>query len=173
MLDLPTYDPAAVAPLRDELTTVGFRELLTPESVEETFSQNDKTILLVVNSVCGCSAGSSRPGVCASLQNKLIPDDLVTAFAGQEKSSLNVIRQKYLSQFQPSSPFIALFKGSEVLFALERFDIQSMDAEEVSENCVKAYEEHCTKTGPSISAEDYAKLDHTIMCGSNVKPFQG
>ena len=171
MLDLPTYDPAAVAPLRDELISVGFRELLTPEMVEETFSNQDKTILLVVNSVCGCSAGSSRPGVCASLQFSKIPDDLVTVFAGQEKSSLSLIRQKYLPQFQPSSPFIALFKGQELLFALERFDIQAMDAEEVASTCIKAFDEHCTKQGPSISADDYAKLNHTIMCGSNIKPF--
>lgn len=172
MLDLPTYDPAAVMPLRAELTTVGFRELLTPEAVESTFSQADKTIFLVVNSVCGCSAGSSRPGVCAALQHSKIPDDLVTVFAGQEKSSLNVIREKYLNQFQPSSPFIALFKGDEVVFALERFDIQSMDAEEVAAICIKAFDEHCSKAGPSIPAEDYAKLDHTIMCGSNIKPYQ-
>ena len=173
MLDLPTYDPAAVAPLRDELITVGFRELLRPEDVESTFGQSDKTIFLVVNSVCGCSAGSSRPGVCASLQHTKIPDDLVTVFAGQEKSSLNLIREKYLSQFQPSSPFIALFKGSELLFALERFDIQSLDAEEVSAMCVKAFDEHCTKEGPSIATEDYEKLDHTIICGSNIKSFEG
>ena len=88
----PTYDPEAVQYMRDELTAVGFQELLTLEDVDEVLlNQPDKSVLLVVNSVCGCAAGSARPGVALALQHQVIPDKLVTVFAGMEKKAVEYV----------------------------------------------------------------------------------
>lgn len=90
----PLYDPEAVQPMRDELLFVGFEELRTPQKAEEILSlKDDKTTLLVINSVCGCAAGSARPGVTKALQNSIIPDRIVTAFAGMDRDSVDFIRE--------------------------------------------------------------------------------
>ena len=89
----PSYDPITVQPMRDELTSVGCKELLTPEDVDKALNRNDnKTILIVINSVCGCSAGSGRPGVMMALQNSAIPAELYTLFGGMEKDAIDQYR---------------------------------------------------------------------------------
>src|SRR3970040_2712341 len=91
----PMYDQDAVQPMRDELIAVGFKELLTVKDVDEALLVNDdKTTLVMINSVCGCAAGSARPGVSLALQNKIIPDMLATSFAGQDKDAVDAIRQR-------------------------------------------------------------------------------
>ena len=103
-IQAPMYDPAAVQPMRDELVYVGFKELTTPEEVDEVLSQqNDETTFVFINSVCGCAAGSARPGVSIALQGKIIPDNIVTVFAGQDKDAVDTVRTKYL--FKCSSFF--------------------------------------------------------------------
>ncbi|MFN3694343.1 MAG: BrxA/BrxB family bacilliredoxin, partial [Ignavibacterium sp.] len=90
----PMYDQQAVQPMRDELVAVGFTELLTPEDVNKAINvKDDKTVLVMINSVCGCAAGSARPGVSLALQNDIIPDKLYTGFAGQERDAVDRIRQ--------------------------------------------------------------------------------
>lgn len=170
--DIPTYDPVAVMPLRAELNLVGFEDAYDESSVDEALSSSGTT-LLMVNSVCGCSAGSARPGICASLQNELIPDRLITVFAGQDKTALEHIRSSHLGAYAPSSPFIALFKDGQPILCLQRTDIQEMDAETVAGTLARAYNAQCTKSGPSISPEEYEKLDHTIACGSTFAKFKG
>lgn len=165
----PIYDPEAVQPMRDELVYVGFEEMLTPQTVEETLSQkNDQTVLVMINSVCGCAAGSARPGVTLSLQHNVIPDKYVTVFAGQDRDAVDHFRGKFLPNFPPSSPSIALLKNGEVLFMMPRHHIEGRGPEEIAEDLKTVFEKFCTKQGPSISKEKYDELIHAKMCGSKI-----
>lgn len=165
----PIYDPVAVQPMRDELIYVGFEELTTPQKVEEVLNQkNDETILVFINSVCGCAAGSARPGVTLALQNKIIPDRLVTVFAGQDRDAVDVVRNKYLTSFPPSSPSLALIKNGEILFMLPRHHIEGRTPEEIAGLLRQVFNDHCSKTGPSIPKDKYDMLVHAVMCGSKI-----
>lgn len=165
----PIYDPEAVQPMRDELTFVGFEEMLTPQSVEETLSQkNDQTVFVMINSVCGCAAGSARPGVTLALQHNIIPDKLVTVFAGQDRDAVDHLRQNFLAKFPPSSPSLALLKNGEVLFMMPRHHIEGRGPEEIAEDLKIVFEKYCSKQGPSISKEKYDELIHAKMCGSKI-----
>lgn len=169
----PIYDQDAVQPMRDELIAVGFKELLTPKDVDENINVNDdKTVLVMINSVCGCAAGSARPGVSLALQHKIIPDKLVTGFAGQERDAVDRIRQ-YISDYPPSSPSVALFKNGKLLYFMQRYDIEGRSAEDIAEELISAFDEHCTKEGPSISPENFAKVLHAKACGSKIPKFKG
>lgn len=164
----PVYDPSAVQPMRDELTSVGFEEVHTPQMVEEILSlKNDKSILVFINSVCGCAAGSARPGVTLALQNKIIPDRFITAFAGQERDAIDYLREKFLTDYPPSSPCMALFKNGELKFMMPRHHIEGSSPEEVAGILMSVFEEHCSRPGPSISPEAYSKLELAKSCGSN------
>lgn len=168
----PTYDPVAVQPMRDELVAAGFEELRTPEEIDNALSNSyEEVVLVVINSVCGCAAGSARPGVTLALQHTIIPDRLVTVFAGQDKAAVAHLRQQYLSEFPPSSPFIALLKNGKILFILQRHDIEGRAPEEIARVLTKNFDQFCSKAGPSISPEDYAKLIHAIACGSKIPKF--
>lgn len=165
----PMYDPQAVQPMRDELTYVGFTELTTSEGVDQILSkQNDETTFVFINSVCGCAAGSARPGVSLALQGKTIPDNFVTVFAGQDKEAVQLVRTKYLKNFPPSSPSAALIKNGEVLFMLPRHHIEGRTPEDVAIILEKVFNTHCNNEGPSISKEKYDKLVHAKMCGSKI-----
>lgn len=164
----PIYDPVSVQPLRDELIYTGFKEILTTNDVEQTLNIQDKTILYVLNSVCGCAAGTARPGINLSLQNSIIPDILVTSFAGQDREAIDYLRQKYLQGIPPSSPFIILFKNNEILYMMQRFNIENKPAELLAEELIKVYQKYCNRQGPSIPKEDYEKLVHAKTCGSKI-----
>jgi putative YphP/YqiW family bacilliredoxin len=165
----PVYDPEAVQPMRDELLAVGFSEMLTPSDVHQALDRkDDRTVLLMINSVCGCAAGSARPGVMLALQNPIIPDVLVTSFAGQDRDAVDEIRQKYLSEFPPSSPFIALLKKGEVIFAMPRYNIEGKTAEMVAQELVQAFNQFCSARGPSIPPERFAEIQHAVICGSKI-----
>src|SRR5258706_4492698 len=112
----PIYDPNAVQPMRDELVAAGFTELITASDVDTHMTAEiDKIILVMINSVCGCAAGSARPGVTLALQNNIIPDKILTVFAGQDRDAVDHLRQNYLQGIPPSSPFMALFKNGEIV----------------------------------------------------------
>jgi len=164
----PIYDPEAVQPMRDELVYVGFRELKNSKEVNEALMEKDKTIFVLINSVCGCAAGSARPGATLALQNDIIPDSLVTVFAGQDIESVENVRVDYLSEFPPSSPSMALIKNGEVQFMLQRHQIEGKSAEEVAEELRDVFNQMCEKPGPSISPEAYSKLVHAKECGSKI-----
>lgn len=165
----PLYDPEAVQPMRDELVYVGFEELTTPQKVEDALSaKDDKLKLIVINSVCGCAAGSARPGVTDALQHSTIPDNLYTVFAGQDRDAADLLRQNYLSSIPPTSPSMYLVKNGEVVFALPRHHIEGRTPEQISGLLRSIFDEHCSKQGPSISSEDYAKLVHARACGSKI-----
>ncbi|PKL90371.1 MAG: BrxA/BrxB family bacilliredoxin [Ignavibacteriae bacterium HGW-Ignavibacteriae-2] len=165
----PIYDPEAVQPMRDELTYCGFEELTTPEKVDEVLStKNDETVLVMINSVCGCAAGSARPGVTQAVQHEVIPDRITTIFAGQDRDAAAHFRQTYLSQYPPSSPSIAIIKNGEVLFMMPRHHIEGRYPDEIAGDLIQAFDTYTKKKGPSISEEKYKKLVHAIECGSKI-----
>lgn len=166
----PTYDPVAVQPMRDELNMVGIQDLLTKEQVDQSFSK-EGTVLLVVNSVCGCAAGNARPGVMMALQNDKIPDELTTVFAGQEKEAVAQARS-YLTGYQPSSPCIALLKDKQVLGIMQRRDIENKSAVEVASTLKGWFDKFCDKEGPSIPRDDFEKMIPYSGCGSSI-PMAG
>jgi putative YphP/YqiW family bacilliredoxin len=167
----PVYDPEAVQPMRDELTAAGFNEMLTPTDVDTYLSKTKGTTLVMINSVCGCAAGSARPGVTLALQNKTIPDNIVTVFAGQDRDAVDLLRNAYLPGIPPSSPFIALFKDGELAFLMQRFNIEGKTAEMVAEEITEAFNEHCTKEGPSVPPEQYEAIMHAKACGSKIPRY--
>lgn len=169
----PMYDKDAVQPMRDELIAVGFTELLTPEQVDEAINvKDDKTILVMINSVCGCAAGSARPGVSLALQNDIIPDKLYTGFAGQERDAVDRIRQ-YIKGFPPSSPSVALFKNGELLYFMRRMDIEGYSAEQIADTLITVFNKYCSAKGPSITPEQLKQIQYAKQCGSKIPLFKG
>lgn len=163
----PMYDPVSVQPMRDELTYVGFTELLTPEQVDAAMMRTDGTTLVMLNSVCGCAAGSARPGVTLSLQHATIPDRFVTVFAGMERDAVDRLRD-FLGSYPPSSPFIALFKNGLPVFVMQRHQIEGRYPDDIAAELCAAFDTHCARTGPSIPKEQYDALVHAKMCGSKI-----
>jgi putative YphP/YqiW family bacilliredoxin len=128
--------------MKEELTENGFDELLTPASVDEILS-TPGTTLVVVNSVCGCSAGSARPGVLMSVHNSTKrPDHLTTAFAGFDLAAVQRLRE-HLLPYPPSSPAVALFKDGKLVHMIERHQIEGRPAQMIAQNLMAAYEEYC------------------------------
>jgi putative YphP/YqiW family bacilliredoxin len=169
----PMYDQKAVQPMRDALIAVGFSELLTAKDVEEAIDVEDnKTALVIINSVCGCAAGSARPGISLALQNEIIPDKLYTGFAGQERDAVNRIRLQ-LDAYPPSSPSIALFKDGQVLHFMQRHQIEGRTATEISNDWKEIFNKYCSNKGPSISPENFAEVNHAVACGSKIPLFNG
>lgn len=166
----PIYDPQAVQPMRDELVAVGIKELLTPEDVDAALAEKGAT-LIIINSVCGCAAGNARPGSMLALQNEKIPDQLCTVFAGQDRAATEQARGR-MTGIPPSSPCIALFKNSEVVFCLQRLQIENMTALQVATELAKAFNEHCTAAGPSIPEADLLKIPVFQGCGSQIPEFR-
>jgi putative YphP/YqiW family bacilliredoxin len=136
------YPAALVMPMKGELTSVGFEDLTTPEEVREAIQNMEGTLLIVVNSVCGCAAGYARPGVRLSLQHNKTPDRLATVFAGFDMDAVSEVR-KFTLPYPPSSPSIALFKDGKLVHFIERHQIEGRNAVMVAENLMKAYEQHC------------------------------
>ena len=163
----PIYPPDAVQPFRDELNVVGLKDLLTPEDVDKAVKAGGTTFC-VVNSVCGCAAGAARPAVALALQNKVIPDNLVTVFAGMEREAVNKVREYHSAAAPPSSPSIVLFKDGQVAAMFGRDRIEGRTAPEIAADLVDAFNAHCSKPGPSIPPEQFAKLSHVQACGSSI-----
>ena len=135
------YPLEIITPMRDELTSIGFKSLTTSEGVNKSISSS-KTAVLIVNSVCGCAAANARPGVKQSLSNDKIPSDLLTVFAGVDKEATNAARDLMIP-FPPSSPCIAIFKNGELVHMLERHHIEGRSSAIISENLKQAYNDHC------------------------------
>ncbi len=136
------YPAEIVIPMKEELTEQGFDELLTTADVDDMIAQKGTT-LVVVNSVCGCSAGSARPGVLMSVHNaKSKPDRLTTAFAGFDLQAVQKLRE-YLLPYPPSSPAIALFKDGVLVHMIERHQIEGRPAQMIAQNLIGAFEEYC------------------------------
>lgn len=167
----PIYDPVSVEPLWQELAAVGVEPLTAPEQVDEALKAGSGTTLVIVNSVCGCAAGQARPGAMHALQNAIIPDRSVTVFAGVDRDAVERARH-FMAPYPPSSPSMGLFKDGKLVFVLQRTDLQQMGEEQVSGALRKAFDEHCTRSGPSIDAEKYKQIRPYQGCGSQI-PLMG
>ena len=163
----PMYDPAAVQPMRDELVDVGFEELLTAEAVDSAVKNTPGVLFVLVNSVCGCAAGSARPAATRALQHRVIPDRFVTVFAGMEREAVERMRT-YFTGFGPSSPGMAIFRDGKLELMLQRHDIEGRSAEEIAEELTRNFDVLCARRGPSIPAEQYEKLEYERTCGSHI-----
>lgn len=136
------YPKEIIIPMKEELTENGFNELLTPAEVEAQLGK-EGTTLVVINSVCGCSAGTARPGVLMAVANAAHkPDFLTTSFAGYDFDAVNALRQ-HLMPYPPSSPSIALFKDGQVVHFLERHHIEGFTAQQIANNLIGAFDQYC------------------------------
>lgn len=135
------YPPELVAPMKNELVEVGFTELLDAPAVDAALSK-EGTTMVVLNSVCGCAAGSMRPAVKLATQHNKLPDHLTTAFAGVDRDAVDRAR-KYMLPYPPSSPSIALFKDGKLVHMIERHHIEGRTAEMIADNLKMAFDEFC------------------------------
>lgn len=135
------YPEQLVKPMKAELTSVGFEDLTTPDAVKEAISSKG-TVLVVINSVCGCAAGAARPGVKLAVQGNKKPDRLTTVFAGFDTEAV-VEARNHMLPYPPSSPSIGLFKDGKLVHFIERHHIEGRSAEMIAENLKGAFEEYC------------------------------
>ena len=136
------YPEIMTRPMREDLTRLGVEELRTPAAVDETVKNSKGTLMVVVNSICGCAAGKARPGVALALQHEVKPDKVATVFAGADIEATERARS-YFTGYGPSSPSIALLKDGELVYMLERWQIEGRDASQIATELTKAFDEHC------------------------------
>ena len=136
------YPEMMIQPMREELTRLGVEELRTAEAVDQTLKKSKGTVMVIVNSVCGCAAGKARPGIALALQSDVKPDKAVTVFAGGDIEATERARS-YFTGYQPSSPSIALMKDGELVFMMERRQIEGRYAEQIAQELKQAFNQHC------------------------------
>jgi len=141
-----SYPEFLIAPMREELTRLGAKELRTPADVDETLTKTPGTVMLVVNSVCGCAAGKARPGVALALQHTTTPDVVATVFAGADVEATARARH-YLTGYQPSSPSIALLRDGKLLYMMERWQVENQEADAIARQLMQAFDTHCAAEG--------------------------
>ncbi len=138
------YPELMIRPMREELTRLGIEEARTPEAVDEAITATQGTLLVVVNSVCGCAAGKARPGIAMALRHDTRPDRAITVFAGADTAATERARSHF-SGYAPSSPSIALLKDGQVVYMLQRSDIEGRDAPAIAHELTRAFDQHCAK----------------------------
>jgi len=136
------YPEEVIRPMREELTRLGVQELRTPEAVDETLKNSTGTIMVVVNSICGCAAGKARPGIAMALQNEIRPDKVATVFAGGDIEATERARS-YFTGYGPSSPSIGLLKDGQLVYMMERYQIEGRGPEQIAAELRQAFEQHC------------------------------
>jgi putative YphP/YqiW family bacilliredoxin len=141
------YPEGMVAPMRQELSTAGIEEARTAADVENAINQKG-TLMVVVNSICGCAAGRMRPGVRAAVQNSVKPDRMITVFAGQDREATDAAR-RHFTGYPPSSPSIALLRDGQLVYMMQRSDIEVSDPMTIAGRLKQAFEKHCAKTAVS------------------------
>ncbi len=149
------YDPKTVHPMWEELQNIGIRPLKTAGEVDDAMKYKGTT-LMVINSVCGCAAGHARPGIALALQHRVIPDHLVTVFAGVDREATQRARE-CMPDTPPSSPSVALFRDGKLAYALQRSQIEVIDAEGVARNLIRVFDYYCSAGGPSVPREVFEK----------------
>ena len=142
------YPEQIVRPMREELTRLGVQELRTVDAVDQQM-QSKGTTLVVVNSVCGCAARNARPAIAMALQHTIKPDVSTTVFAGQDTDATSKARG-YFTGYAPSSPSIALMKDGDVVFMLERWQIEGRSAQQIATDLVGAFDKHCVPDGAAV-----------------------
>src|SRR6187200_360844 len=139
------YPEIMIRPMREELTRLGVEEMRTPEEVDATLAEAKGTVMVVVNSICGCSAGKARPGIARALQHSVKPDKVATVFAGADIEATDKARS-YFTGYLPSSPSIALLKDGKLVYMMERRQIEGKGPVEIAQELTHAFDEHCRKT---------------------------
>ena len=139
------YPEYLVAPMREELTSLGIKELRTAEAVDQAVQSTPGTLMIVVNSVCGCAAGKARPGIALALNHSVTPDVSATVFAGADTAATDLARG-YFAGYPPSSPSIGILKGGKLVYMMERHQIESRSAESIANDLVAAFDKHCAPT---------------------------
>lgn len=139
------YPEIMIRPMREELTRLGFEELKTPAQVEDAVKNTQGTLMVVVNSICGCAAGKARPAIALALQHDARPDKIATVFAGADVEATERARN-YFSGYAPSSPSIALLKDGKLVYMLERHQIEVRGPSEIAQELTRAFDQHCEKS---------------------------
>jgi len=138
------YDEMIVAPMRQELARLGIQETKTAADVDAVLGEKKGTVLVVVNSVCGCAAGMARPGVAMAVRHGVLPDKMITVFAGNDREATARARE-YFVGYRPSSPAIALIRDGEVVKMLERWNIEGRSPEQIAGELTAAFDQFCAK----------------------------
>jgi len=136
------YDDRIVQPMREELTQLGIQETRTAAEVDAILGEKKGTVLVVVNSVCGCAAGNARPAVAMAVRNQVLPERMITVFAGNDRDATQRARE-YFVGYRPSSPAIALLRDGEVVKMLERWQIEGRTPEEIADELMTAFDTYC------------------------------
>ena len=138
------YPEEFIGPMRKELTRLGVVEAKTPEEVDKLLAPGTGTVMMVVNSMCGCAAGGARPGIALALQHSVLPDKVATVFAGGDVEATARVRER-LKNFPPSSPSVALFQDGKPVFMLHRHQIEGRDPVAIASSLTQAFDELCVK----------------------------
>lgn len=136
------YPEIMIRPMREDLTRLGFEELKTAEAVDEAVNTAPGTLMIMVNSICGCAAGKARPGVALALQNEVRPDRLATVFAGADIEATERARG-YFTGYRPSSPSIGILRDGQLVYMMERYQIEGRGPEEIAQELKRAFDECC------------------------------
>jgi putative YphP/YqiW family bacilliredoxin len=144
------YSEILIKPMREDLTRIGVEETRSPEQVEEAIKNTKGTLLVVVNSVCGCAAGKARPGIAMALQNQARPDRTITVFAGADIEA-TIKAREHFAPYPPSSPQIGLFKDGQLVFMLERHQIENRFAEQIAQELTQAFDRYCAPAGAATA----------------------
>lgn len=136
------YPEFFIAPMREELTRLGVKELRTPQDVDDAVTGQSGTLMLVVNSVCGCAAGKARPGVALALRHGTRPDTVATVFAGADVEATERARG-YFTGYPPSSPSIALLRDGKIVYMMERHQIENQEADVIARDLTAAFDRYC------------------------------
>jgi bacilliredoxin len=144
------YPEIMIRPMREELTRLGFEELKTPAQVDDAVQNAPGTLMVVVNSICGCAAGKARPAIALALQHDVKPDKIATVFAGADIEATDRARN-YFTGYAPSSPSIALLKDGKIVYMLERHQIEVRGPAEIAQELTRAFDQHCEKSEATAS----------------------
>lgn len=144
------YSEIMIRPMREELTRLGVEELKTVEDVDRAIGESKGTLMVVVNSICGCAAGKARPGIARALQHDVRPDRIATVFAGADIEATEKARS-YFTGYRPSSPSIALLKDGQLVYMMERHQIEGRGPEQIAQELTQAFDEHCATSTAAAS----------------------
>lgn len=144
------YSEILIKPMREDLTRLGIKETRHPEQVDEVIAHTSGTVMVVVNSVCGCAAGKARPGIALALKHHLLPNEMITVFAGADIEATERARD-YFKPYPPSSPSIALLRDGELVYMMARHQIEGRGAEQIAAELKAAFDKYCVPAAQALS----------------------
>jgi len=151
-IEMP-YSEMLIKPMREDLTRLGIEEARTSEAVDAAVQNSPGTVMVVVNSVCGCAAGKARPGIAQALQHSVLPDKMITVFAGADVEATDRARS-YFKGYPPSSPSIGLLRDGKIIYMMERYQIEGRSAEQIASELTSAFDKFCAPLQQQATATD-------------------